>query len=235
MVTQAAVVLGASGSVGQEIVKELIASQRFHPIILLVRQELDFGPAVTNVCVPVMTPENLEKAIVNELAKLPAQTVAVGFSALGIGAGTSRLTIEQHRSVDVDLNVAFARGLKASGKVRHLAFMSVVGADPTAKASGPGAAGFPRYHRVKGEAEQGVRGVGLAVVSIFRPALIIGSRHTGRFLERLIPLFSFMTPQRYLSITTTQIAKAMVSAARQQPQQSEVYYFPEMMKLIATV
>ena len=55
-----------------------------------------------------------------------------GFSVLGVGAGTAKLTLEEHRAVDVALNETFARALRDSGKVRHLAFMSAVGADPTA-------------------------------------------------------------------------------------------------------
>ena len=37
--------------------------------------------------------------------------------------------------------------------MKHLAFMSAVGADPTASTRGSGAAGMARYARVKGEAE----------------------------------------------------------------------------------
>ena len=100
----------------------------------------------------------------------------IGLSVLGIGAGTAKLTIDEHRAVDVQLNAAFARGLKASGRVKHLAFMSAAGADPTAAATGSGAAGMARYALVKGEAEEAVKESGPAVVSIFRPAMIIGSK-----------------------------------------------------------
>lgn len=100
-----------------------------------------------------------------------------GFSVLGVGAGTSKLTLDEHRAVDVAMNEAFARALRDSGKVRHLAFMSAAGANPTAKASGSGAAGMSRYSRVKGEAEEAVRASGPDLVSVFRPAMIIGSAH----------------------------------------------------------
>jgi uncharacterized protein YbjT (DUF2867 family) len=149
-------------------------------------------------------------------------------SVLGVGARTARLTIDEHRAVDVQLNAAFARGLKASGRVKHLAFMSAVGADPTASTSGSGAAGMPRYARVKGEAEEAVKEDGPAVVSIFRPAMIIGSRHTPWLLEKVIPVFSFVTPANYKSITVEQIAKAMVATSRTTPGKTAVYHYPEM-------
>jgi len=131
----------------------------------------------------------------------------------------------------VQLNAAFARGLKVSGRVKHLAFMSAGGASPIASETGSGAAGLARYARVKGEAEEAVKERGPAVVSIFRPAMIIGSRHTPWLLEKVLPLFSFLTPAKYKSITVEQIAKAMVATSLDPPVKSAVYHFPEMMAL----
>src|SRR6185369_13944025 len=106
---------------------------------------------------------------------------------------------------------------KASGRVKHLAFMSAAGANPAAAATGSGAAGMARYARVKGEAEEAVKEGGPAVVSIFRPAMIIGSRHTPWLLEKLLPVFAFATPAKYRSITVDQVAKAMVETSRNLP------------------
>jgi uncharacterized protein YbjT (DUF2867 family) len=115
--------------------------------------------------------------------------------------------------------------------VKHLAFMSAAGANPTAAATGSGAAGMARYARVKGEAEEAVKASGPAVVSIFRPAMIIGSRHTPWLLEKVLPVFSFATPAKYRSITVDQIAKAMVATSRTPPATTAVYHFREMRAL----
>ena len=173
---------------------------------------------------------NLERATREAAAALPDDVV--GFSVLGVGAGTSRLTLEEHRAVDVVLNGAFARGLKASGKVKHLAFMSAAGANPSASTTGSGAAGGARYNRVKGEAEEAVRQSGPEVVSVLRPAMIIGSQHTPWLLEKTLPLFSFITPGRYKSIRAEQIAQAMAVLGKEPPQASQVYHYPEMVALI---
>jgi len=135
--------------------------------------------------------------------------------------------------VDVVLNETFARALRDSGKVRHLAFMSAAGADPTANASGSGGAGMSRYNRVKGESEKAVRASGPAVVSVFRPAMIIGSQHTPWLLEKTLPLVSFVMPAKYRSIRVDQIAKAMIATAKHHPTASATYHYPEMMALIA--
>ena len=234
---QAAVVLGASGSVGNALIKELIRNGSFNPIVTLVRHSQpdqvamarDAGVELRETLVPAMHPAVLEAATTEAIRSLEGE--AVGFSVLGVGAGTAKLTLDEHRAVDVQLNAAFARGLKSSGRLRHLAFMSAAGADPTAAATGSGAAGMARYARVKGEAEEAVKESGPTVVSIFRPAMIIGSQHTPWLLEKLLPAFSFLTPAKYKSITVEQIAKAMIATSLNTPAKSDIYHYPEMMAL----
>lgn len=232
MPPKTAIVLGASGSVGQALVAEIVASGQFGPVIVVARRPLE--PKVAGVVerlVPEMDPANLTQAVVDALDEHPGD--AVGFSVMGIGANTAKLTIDEHRAVDVELNAAFARGLKRSGKVRHLAFMSAIGADATAKTTGSGAAGMPRYARVKGESEAAATKEGPEVVSIFRPAAIIGSQHTPRYLPPLLALVTPFMPAKYRSIRTTQIAQAMVAAAEKTPAKSAIYEYPGMMELIA--
>ena len=89
-----------------------------------------------------------------------------------------------------------------------------------------------RYNRVKGESEEAVRASGPAVVSVFRPAMIIGSQHTPWLLEKALPLFSFLTPGTFKSIRVDQIAKAMIATAKHRPATSATYHYPEMMRLI---
>jgi uncharacterized protein YbjT (DUF2867 family) len=159
---------------------------------------------------------------------------AIGFSVLGVGAGTASLSLEQHRAVDVELNAAFAAGLKDSGRVQHFAFMSAIGADIKASETGSGAAGMPRYARVKGEAEQAVLDQGIPVVSIFRPSVIIGSQHTPWALAAVLSLVSPLIPAKYRPIQATQIAMAMVAVTKDLPSESAIYNYKEMIKLAAS-
>ena len=233
-----AIVLGGSGSVGAALLRELFHDDGFGAVVTLSRRSLPEAVAMARTAgrklveklVPDMKPELLVAATIDAARELDGDVQ--GFSVLGVGADTAKLTLEEHRAVDVGLNEAFARALRDSGKVQHLAFMSAAGADPTAKASGSGAAGMSRYNRVKGESEAAVRASGPALVSVFRPAMIIGSQHTPWLLEKTLPLFSFVTPAKYKSISVEQIAKAMVATAKHHPATSATYYYPEMLALI---
>ncbi len=235
-----AIVLGGSGSVGTALLRELFHDDGFDAVITLSRRSLPEAVAMARTAgrklveklVPDMQPAPLAAATLD--ATRDQDGDLEGFSVLGVGAGTAKLTLEEHRAVDVTLNEAFARALRDSGKVQHLAFMSAAGADPTAKASGSGAAGMSRYNRVKGESEAAVRASGPAIVSVFRPAMIIGSQHTPWLLEKTLPLLSFAMPAKYRSIRVEQIAKAMIAAAKHNPATSATYHYPEMMALIAS-
>jgi uncharacterized protein YbjT (DUF2867 family) len=235
-----AIVLGGSGSVGTALLRELFHDDGFDAVITLSRRSLPEAVAMARAAgrrlveklVPDMKPAPLAAATIEVARELDGELE--GFSVLGVGAGTAKLTIEEHRAVDVALNEAFARALRDSGKVGHLAFMSAAGANPAAKASGGGGAGMPRYNRVKGESEEAVRASGPALVSVFRPGMIIGSRHTPWLLEKGLPLFGLVTPAKYKSIRVEQIAKAMIATAKHHPATSATYHYPEMMALIAS-
>jgi uncharacterized protein YbjT (DUF2867 family) len=235
-----AIVLGGSGSVGSALLRELFHDDAFATIVTLSRRSLPevvalahaSGRRLVEKLVPDMDPTRLAAATIDAARGIDGGLE--GFSVLGVGAGTSKLTLQEHRAVDVALNEAFAGGLRDSGKVQHLAFMSAAGADATASASGSGAAGLSRYNRVKGEAEAAVRESGPTIVSVFRPAMIIGSQHTPWLLEKTLPLFSFVTPAKYKSITVEQIAKAMIATAKHHPAASTTYHYPEMLALIAS-
>src|SRR5262245_49443819 len=104
-ITQAAVVLGASGSVGSALMKELIRDGWFRPIVTLVRRSQPdqiamahaAGVELREVLVPAMDPRDLEAATTEAIRSLEGDVA--GLSVLGVGAGTAKLTIDDHRAV----------------------------------------------------------------------------------------------------------------------------------------
>jgi len=189
-----AILLGASGSVGQALLAELLRTPQFSRVIVIGRRALGApagaGAKLVECLVPDTQPRALQQAVVDALKDADADTDVVGFSVLGVGAGTAELSLAEHRAIDVDLNAAFAKGLKDSGRVRHLAFMSAVGADIQAKTTGSGAAGMPRYARVEGRGRAGRAEPGAGGGEHLSASLIIGSVHTPGALATLLSLLS---------------------------------------------
>jgi len=109
--TKAAIVLGASGSVGNALIDELLRDGGFSIVTLVRRARAEPDERIREVVVGDMTPAALEAATARAASGDVALS-AVGFSVLGIGAGTGKITIAEHRAVDVELNAAFARGLR---------------------------------------------------------------------------------------------------------------------------
>lgn len=240
MKTKIALLLGASGSVGSDLLQALLNQSAYEKVVIFVRKALPADSVTTSTkliqkIVSDMSPAGLSASVketMSELASQYPQLDLMGFSALGIGAKTAQLTIDQHRAVDVDLNQAFAAALKGSPQVKSMNLLSAIGSNPKAKATGSGAAGMPRYARVKGEAEEAVKLHGPKVVNIFQPAMIVGSQHTPKSLAVLAPVFDLLIPKKYHSITTKQIALSMVAASLSQQESSKVYTYPEMVEII---
>ena len=118
-----AIVLGGSGSVGTALLRELLHDDGFDAIITLSRRSLpelvamarDAGRTLVEKLVADMKPTPLSAATMEAARELDGDVE--GFSVLGVGAGTAKLTLEEHRAVDVALNEAFARGLRLTASI----------------------------------------------------------------------------------------------------------------------
>ena len=90
MASRTAVILGASGSVGQALLAEVVRCGGFDRILAMTRRPLDLqlGAQVEERPVPEMEPDKLSRAVVDALRELHGEVV--GFSVLGVGAGTAK-------------------------------------------------------------------------------------------------------------------------------------------------
>ena len=159
-----ALVVGATGAVGREIVRGLCENENYDKIIVWARRELNFSH------------EKLETQIVNfsDVKNMPPREIDEIFCALGttMKQAGSR---EAFLRVDVDYVYAAAKWGKAAG-VRRFVLVSAPGASE-------GSLSF--YLRAKGRIERRVSELGFDSLQIVRPPIILGERSDARPLERL--------------------------------------------------
>ena len=190
-----AIVAGATGLIGRELVKQLAAAGAWREVGALVRGALPPGLATSKVVAVRVDYAALEPPP----AWLEAEQV---FCALGTTirqAGTQ----EAFRRVDFDFPLALARAAAASG-VRHFLLVSALGADPASRVF---------YSRVKGELEAAVSRLGLRSVTIARPSLLLG-RDPPRRSEALGGSLGFLVPRRWRPVQASSVARRLIEAAQ---------------------
>jgi len=129
-VTYAATVIGATGAVGEALVRELLTSAACTRVVALVRRQVDFFATARGS-------EKLQFHVVNfrdteNATRQHAAGCDVAFCTMGIGQPRKATHEEVHR-VDVEYAGAFARGAAAAG-ASHISLLSSVGADPASRA-----------------------------------------------------------------------------------------------------
>ncbi len=196
MAESVALVAGATGLVGQALVRQLTGDPAWSEVRALVRRALPAG-----LSGPTVVPITVDYT---KLDPPPAWTAADHvFCALGTTirqAGSQ----EAFRRVDLDFPVALARAALARG-ARHFLLVSAVGASAESRVF---------YNRVKGEVEDAILGLGFRSVTIARPSLLLGQREATRLGEQIGKVLGVLAPPRWKPVEATSVARALVEAAR---------------------
>jgi uncharacterized protein YbjT (DUF2867 family) len=195
-----ALLAGATGLVGRALLDQLLASEQYRSVHVLVRRTPpDIVASVKLKIHPV------------DFARLPADFPAVDdvYIALGttIKAAGSQAAFRQ---VDFDFVVNVARAARAAGATR-LAVVSAMGADVKSRIF---------YSRVKGEMEDAVAQLGYESVVIAQPTWLVGDRaalgQQPRSAEiwaaRVLGPIGWIMPKNLRPITARAVASAMLAA-----------------------
>lgn len=148
-----AIVIGATGAVGKELVRALLNDVRYTEVAVFVRRD----PGVTH---PKLTAHVINFEQPDTWRALVTGDVL--FSALGTSlkqAGSK----EAQRRIDYDYQHMFAEAAHANG-VPHLVLLSSLGADSRSSIF---------YLRLKGELDDAVQRLGFDTVHIVRPPSLI--------------------------------------------------------------
>lgn len=205
-----AIVIGATGLVGQCLIEQLNSLAECEKITVIVRRQIaEFNPY-----------KKVEQFVLEDFLLLNDQDVggySHAFSCLGstIKKAGSK---EAFYNIDFEINAHFADLFETTDT--HLILVSAMGAN----------AGSPIfYNRVKGELEAYIQKLDLYRFSIIRPSLLLGERNEKRFMEdatqKLYAKFSHLVPNsfKYKPVTAQQVAHTMVEAAQTQTQKIEIY------------
>jgi len=196
-----ALVAGASGMVGAELVRVLVASGDYRRVIALSRRPLPIeSPRLVN---RILRLENLE----NDLRGLACDDAYCCLGTTLRQAGSQ----QGFRAVDHDLVLRFARFAQAAG-ARTLVVVSAAGAAPEAR-------NF--YLKVKGETELALEALRFRSLHLMQPSLLLGQRRQWRIAEALgrvfMPLVNPLllgSMERWRAISAGNVAAAMRAAAR---------------------
>jgi len=196
--TKIALLAGATGLVGREILHLLSRDPTIAEVRALVRrplQEQDKGPRVRECIADFEVLQEHPEWFTTDLV----------FCALGttISKAGSQAAF---RKVDFEYPLMIAKLARTRGAKRFL-FVSALGADPRSRFF---------YNRVKGELEKAVLALGYFSVTIARPSLLLGDRHEHRFGEELAKQIFRMLPSPWRGVQASQVASALVHAAHEE-------------------
>jgi uncharacterized protein YbjT (DUF2867 family) len=187
-------ILGATGLVGAECMRQFAASPRFARVVALVRRPIDAAVAA-RIESHVLDFEQLEAA---------AQHFRISHIVCALGTTIRQAgSQERFRRVDHDYPLVAARlGLREGA--RHFLLVSAVGASAGSRVF---------YSRVKGEVEDAIRALAYRSVTIVRPSLLLGQRAEVRLGEQIGKLFAGVMPRRYKPVQASAVAATLVRAA----------------------
>ena len=196
-----AVIIGATGAVGREIVNEILSGEYYNRVYILGRSSISKLP----------DDSRLEKIIIdfdNIDFDMDILENADVFASLGTTIKTAG-SKENQRKIDVDYTVNFAK--LCEGKVRSFNVVSAFGANSKSK-------NF--YNSLKGELEDKLKEMNLRTLRIFQPSLLISKRDDNRFLEEIFmkvaPIFQFVLKgkiKKYSPIEVSLLGKVLVRFA----------------------
>ncbi|MGY2133546.1 NAD-dependent epimerase/dehydratase family protein [Hymenobacter sp. HD11105] len=197
-----ALIAGASGLIGSQLLTLLLASDRYAKVIVVGRRP-----------VPLVHPK-LEQRVI-EFDQLEQHRLSLIADDVYCCLGTTmRQAGSKEAFYKVDyLYVVKLAALTAANFAAQFLVVSAMGADANASIY---------YNRVKGEMEDAVRKTPFRAIHIFRPSLLLGNRTEKRLGEQIgAVLLGLLRPlllgplRKYQPIEAATVARAMLSAAEE--------------------
>ncbi len=193
-----ALVIGATGATGKDLVNQLLDDKDFEEINVFIRKPIDIQNDKLKVhIVDFEKPEEWRSLVKGDVA----------FSCLGTTLKTAG-SKEAQRKVDFDYQYQFAKAAREN-EVEDYILVSSYGANPRSKIF---------YSKMKGELEEAVKQLHFNKITIFKPGMLErkDSDRTGEVLGSRIIKFAnklgLLESQKPLP--TDILAKAMINSSK---------------------
>lgn len=210
-----AIIIGATGLVGSQILKEVLSDSEFTEVRVFVRKSTGINnPRLKEIISPMKDVNTLSGELKGDVL----------FNAIGTTIKQAGSQAEQQR-IDRDLPVAFAE-IAAGNGVQRMLNVSSVGASMSG--------GF--YLKTKAEMEEGTGRFFPQSIYHFRPSFLVGNRKEFRFAEKIA--YGFMrifdpllagTYKKFRSMPSDKLAKAMVNLAKNPSGKPAILHYSEIM------
>ena len=214
-----ALVLGATGLIGKELVHILSENGHYQKVYLLVRRPIEVESKVCEV--HIVDFDKLHQY--NELFQ-----VTDVYCCLGTTIKVAK-TKEAFRKVDYEYPIEAAKIAKENGAKKYL-IVSSMGADTKS---------LFFYNRVKGEVEETLINLNIPSLHIFRPSLLLGKREEFRLGEKFAEKASgvmnkiMIGPLRpYRGIQARKVAAAMAVVAQSDIKGKHIYLSHEIDSMV---
>lgn len=213
-----ALIAGATGLVGNSILKQLLADDQYEKIVVIVRKPID-----------IQHPKLIQQQIDFDQVELLKAGIQIDdvFCALGT---TIKTAGSQDAFYKVDFTYVVNLGKwSVANSVKRFLIVSAMGASAKSGIF---------YNRVKGEMEAAVSQLGIPQIQIFRPSLLMGDRNEKRGGEKIAQVimgalgFLFAGPLlKYKGIHADVVARAMIKSVKEDVKGFTVFESGEMQEM----
>jgi uncharacterized protein YbjT (DUF2867 family) len=211
-----AIVIGATGLVGRQLVELLLKDSRFAIVKVLARRSLDFNN------------QKLEEHIIDFDEHDSWKKLVTGdvlYSAMGTTLGQAGSKDAQYK-IDFTYQYRVAK-IAAANDVKEFVLISAAGASPESKIF---------YSRMKGELEREVQKLPFETIHILRPGMLSGERAKVRTGEKIgigiLNVLSAIPGLRKLKpVGGDEVARAMINATFRHVVGIHIYTMGEVLKL----
>ncbi len=202
MAQKHALIAGATGLVGNELLQQLIRGRQYHTISILSRHEVE------------TTSKRVETIIVDydQLTDKQIPKVDDVFCCLGTTMNKAG-SKNAFRKVDYDYPLRVAEITSRKGAQQYL-LVSAMGADESS---------YIFYNQVKGEVEAAIAKLGFDSFCVFRPSMLLGERTETRIGEQIgQAVMQGVAPlmvgalKKYQAIPAETVAETMVHVAKKE-------------------